>query len=111
MAMKNDVKFEEELTCHFKIDVKNLMNFDRNTQKSLNILLQWAAFDKSIESLSLESTEELCLMVLKIAAKTEGKLTCAFKINMKNLANVYHSSRKSQNQDFNGILLSKVENV
>ena len=23
MAMKNDVKFEEELTCHFKIDMRN----------------------------------------------------------------------------------------
>ena len=30
MAMKNDEKFEEELTCHFKIDMKNLMNFDPN---------------------------------------------------------------------------------
>ena len=50
-------------------------------------------------------------MVLKIAAKTEGKLTRAFKINMNNLANAYHSSQKSQNQNFNGILLSKVENL
>ena len=30
MAMKNDEKFEEELTCQFKIDMKNLMNFDPN---------------------------------------------------------------------------------
>ena len=34
MAMKNDTKFEEELTCQFKIDVKNLANFDPNTRKS-----------------------------------------------------------------------------
>ena len=27
MAMKNDEKFEEELTC-FKIDMRNLTNFD-----------------------------------------------------------------------------------
>ena len=31
MTMKNDPKFEEELTCHFKIDMRNLMNFDPNT--------------------------------------------------------------------------------
>ena len=31
MTMKNDTKFEEELTCHFKIDMKNLTNFDLNT--------------------------------------------------------------------------------
>ena len=39
MAMKNDVKFEEELTCQFKIDINNLTNFDQSTQKSLKILL------------------------------------------------------------------------
>ena len=27
MTMKNDVKFEEELTCHFKIDMRKLTNF------------------------------------------------------------------------------------
>ena len=31
MTMKNDAKFEEELTCHSKIDMRNLMNFDRST--------------------------------------------------------------------------------
>ena len=28
ITMKNDAKFEEELTCQFKIDMTNLMNFD-----------------------------------------------------------------------------------
>ena len=27
MAMKNDAKFEEEVTCRFKIDMRNLTNF------------------------------------------------------------------------------------
>ena len=34
MTMKNDDKFEEELTCRFKIDMKNLTNFDLSTKKS-----------------------------------------------------------------------------
>ena len=34
MTMKNDAKFEIELTYHFKIDMKNLTNFDPSTQKS-----------------------------------------------------------------------------
>ena len=34
MKMKNDAKFEEELTCRFKIDMRNLTDFDRSTQKS-----------------------------------------------------------------------------
>ena len=34
MAMNNDAKLEEELICHFKIDMRNLTNFDQSTQKS-----------------------------------------------------------------------------
>ena len=34
MTLKNDETFEEELTCHFKIDMSNLTNFDANTRKS-----------------------------------------------------------------------------
>ena len=32
--MKNDEKSKEELNCHFKIDIRNLTNFDSRTQKS-----------------------------------------------------------------------------
>ena len=28
MTIKNDTKIEEELTCRFKIDMKNFTNFD-----------------------------------------------------------------------------------
>ena len=34
VTMKNDTKTKEELTRHFKIDMKNLMNFDPSTRKS-----------------------------------------------------------------------------
>ena len=34
MTKKNDTKFEQELTCHFKIDMRNLTNFDPSTRKS-----------------------------------------------------------------------------
>ena len=37
MTMKNDAKFEEELTCQFKIDMKNLTNFDPSTRKFQNM--------------------------------------------------------------------------
>ena len=33
MTMKNDAKFKKELACHFKIDMRNLTNFDLSTQK------------------------------------------------------------------------------
>ena len=31
MTMKNNVKFEEELTCHFKTGMRNLTNFEEET--------------------------------------------------------------------------------
>ena len=34
LTMKNDAKFEEELTGHFKTDIRNLTNFDLSTHKS-----------------------------------------------------------------------------
>ena len=37
MTMKNDAKLERELTCHFKLDMRNLTNFDPSTRKSQNL--------------------------------------------------------------------------
>ena len=34
MTMKNDTKFEEEVTCQFEIDTSKLTNFDPITRKS-----------------------------------------------------------------------------
>ena len=39
MRMKNDAKFEEDLTCQFKIDMRNLTNFDLSTRKSQKFAL------------------------------------------------------------------------
>ena len=50
-------------------------------------------------------------MVLNIDATFEGNLICTFKNDMRNLANFHQSMFKSKNWDFDGILLSKVENV
>ena len=34
MAIKNDAKLEEELTCRFKTDMRNLTNIGLSPQKS-----------------------------------------------------------------------------
>ena len=39
MTMKNDAKFEEELTCQFIIDMRHLTNFDPSTRKSQKFAL------------------------------------------------------------------------
>ena len=38
IKMKNDAKFEEDLTSQFKFDMRNLINFDPSTQKSQKFL-------------------------------------------------------------------------
>ena len=39
MTMKNDAKFEEELTWQSKIDLRSLKNIDLSTQKSQTFAL------------------------------------------------------------------------
>ena len=34
MTINNDAKIEQKSTCQFKIDMKNLKNFDPSTQRS-----------------------------------------------------------------------------
>ena len=88
--MKNDAKFEEQLTCRFKIGMticqiltralKSLKNFD---------------FDGLLLS-RVYITEELSFMTLKSDTKFGEESTCRFKIDKKNLTNFDLSSGKSQ---------------
>ena len=39
MTLNRDAKFGKEMTCRFKIDVRNLSNFDLSTLKSQKFLL------------------------------------------------------------------------
>ena len=48
MKMKNDTKVEEELTCRFKMDIRNFTNFGQSTQKSKKLVSQLAPCDQSI---------------------------------------------------------------
>ena len=39
MTVKNDAKYEEELACQFKIDMRNLTIFEPSTLKSQKMSL------------------------------------------------------------------------
>ena len=60
-----------------------------------------------------KSIEEFCVMKLNIDATFEGKPTCAFQNDMRNLASKFSTEhlQKSKSWDFDGILLPKVENL
>ena len=50
-------------------------------------------------------------MTLKNDGKFEEKLTFCLENDMKNLADFHQSTQKCQNWNFDGVLLSKLENV
>ena len=64
--------------------------------ESLKIRILMGCFWLKYKIFGLKSTEKLCLMVLKIDAKFEGKLTCAFKNDITNWENFY----RPKNSDF-----------
>ena len=50
-------------------------------------------------------------MTMKSYAKFEKKVTCSLENDVRNMANFHQIIWKSQNWDFDGIHLSKIENV
>ena len=111
MTMKNDEKFDKELSCRFKFEMRNLINFwSKYSKVSKMCTLMGSSWTKYImfklkkyKGVTFHGNEEWC----KILRKTYlwfGKW-------YKEFANFYQCSRKSQNWDLHGIFLSKVENV
>ena len=94
MKMKNDTKSEEELSCHFKTDMRNLMNFDPSNWKSQIFSFSCAPFEQRIYCFSWESTEELSFMKLKRVTKFGEESTCCLKIGISNLTNFDPSTQK-----------------
>ena len=70
MTLKSYAKFKEKLTCDFKYDMWNLVNFHPTTQNSENFFLM-GSFVQSIQGLSYKNTEELSFTTLNSDAKFE----------------------------------------
>ena len=90
MKLESDAKFEEKLTCGSENNI-----FTRALE-SLKIGTFMGVLLSKVKYMSLKSTVELCVMVTKKYAKFEKKLTCQFKIDMRNLTNFDPRTRKSQ---------------
>ena len=64
MTLKSDAKFEEQLTCCLKNDMRNLTSFDQSTE-SVKIGTLMGPFLRSRKCMSLKFTMELCVMTMK----------------------------------------------
>ena len=73
MALNIRVKFEKKLTCAFKYDIINLVNFHQNIFESLKL-------GSYVLTMILNSTGELCVMEMNNDAKFEEELTCQLKL-------------------------------
>ena len=73
MTMKKNIKIEEELGCHFKIDMRNFTNFDPNTWKcKIFFVLIGSLWPKYIllelqkyRAVIFHDTKELCKFWIK----------------------------------------------
>ena len=64
--------------------------------KVSKLRLWWIPFIQSRECMTLKFTGELSVMKMKNESKFEEELPCQFKIDMRNLTNLYLSTQKSQ---------------
>ena len=64
--------------------------------KVSKLVLSWDPFVQCTKFITYNFTEELQVMALKNDEKSEEKLTCCFKIDMRNLTNFGSRTRKSQ---------------
>ena len=109
---KRDIKFREESTCRFKIDLRNLTNSDLSTRESLkNLHFHLFLLCKVFHVWPKKVQRSFLLWHWWVMQNLKKKMTCGLENDMMNLANFHQSTRKCQNWDFDGILLSKVENV
>ena len=97
MILNIDVKFEGKLTCAFKNDMSNLVNFYQGTfENQKNWDFEGSFYPKQKMYELKKFTGELCAMAIKNDAKCGEELTCQFKIDMRNLTNVEQSIQKYQ---------------
>ena len=94
-TMKNDAKIEEELTWQFTWAWEILRILTRALKNLKNLLLNGLLLTKVYNVSAKKSIEELCLMALIIDVKFEGKMTCAFKNDMRDLTNFHQSMFES----------------
>ena len=97
MKLQRDTKFEEESTC-FKIDIRNLTNFDLSTESFNNFDFNRLLLSKLYILFKLKKYRGvLSFMKLKKDVKFREESTCRFKIDIWNLTNFNLTTQKLQN--------------
>ena len=97
MTLKSGTKFKEKLTCGFKYDMRNLVNFHRTTQKSKNVTSmgyfcpKYLRFElKKHREVIFHNTEQWCKIWINpdlVFSKMAWGIGWTFMRALKNLQN------------------------
>ena len=105
MTLKSDAKFNGEPTCGLKNDIKNLVNFHASSRKSENLHFDGRLLYKAYKYLDEKVKKKYVSSTLKCDTKFKQKLTLGSINDMRNLVNFNSSSGKTENLNFDGLLL------
>ena len=111
MTMKNDTKFVKELTCLFKIDMRNLTNFDLSTRKSQKICTLMGCFWPKYVMFELKKYRKVMFNGTKYWFEIWRKTDLCFQKWHEEFSKFSPDVWKSKNWDFYWVVLSKIENV
>ena len=90
-------KFWRKADLLFEKWYEKFGTFSPEHSKVSKLRLWWDPFVQSRKGMTLKFTEELCVMAMKNNAKLKEESTCHFKTDVRDLTNVYWSTRKSKN--------------
>ena len=93
MTLNSDAKFKVKLTCSFKYDLRNFVNFHPITQKSKNFTSMGYFYPKYIRFELKKYRGVISLMTLNGDAKSEETLTLRFQIWHEELGKLYYNTQ------------------
>ena len=109
-TLKNNVKFEEELTRALKNDIRNSAYFDP-TLENLKLFIFLGCLRPKYMMFELKSTEELCIIILKIDVSFEEKMTCGFISDIRHLVSFTEALKNLKICTLRDFFLHMVYNV
>ena len=112
MTLKNHEKFEEELTCHFKIDIRNFTNFDSGTGKSKKKPTLMGCFWPKYIMLEVRKYRGVMFDAMQDWYKVWREADLYFQKWHEEFGKFSPEHlQRSKNCDFYWVFLSKVQNV
>ena len=97
MTLKGDATFERKLTCDWKNDTRNLINFHASRQKSENLHFDWILLSKACKDLDEKIQKSYVSWHWRVMQSLKKKLALGSKKDTRNLVNFHPTTQMSRN--------------